>query len=249
MNENSSIILVEDDNALSDAVSQYLEGEGFSVKVVDHGDLAVETILEDEPDLVILDVMLPGKDGLAICREIRPLYAGYIIMFTAREDEIDQIVGLELGADDYLIKPVKPRLLLAKVKAFLRRVDMTRPSSEIADSLCFDDLNIDLSQRSVTLDEKDIILTSAEFDLLVVLAKRAGDILTRDNIMSQLSKGHYDGLDRTIDNRISLLRKKLGDDSGVPTRIKTVRSKGYMFVPGAWSISAWSKSKEGQNNV
>ena len=112
MNEGSSIILVEDDKVLADAVCQYLGGEGFAVQVIEDGNAAVEAITSAQPDLVILDIMLPGKDGLTICREIRPSYPGYVIMFTAREDEIDQIVGLELGADDYLIKPVKPRLLL-----------------------------------------------------------------------------------------------------------------------------------------
>jgi len=234
MNEGSSIILVEDDKALSDAVCQYLSGEGFTVRVIDDGNAAVQAITADQPDLVILDIMLPGKDGLTVCREVRPDYSGYIIMFTAREDEIDQIVGLELGADDYLIKPVKPRLLLAKVKAFLRRGEMRVEASEDSSQLCFDDLVVDIAQRTVRLEGKEVPLTSAEFDLLAILAKQAGNILTRDDIMQKLSGGRYDGMDRTIDNKISLLRRKLGDDSGVPTRIKTVRSKGYVLVPGAW---------------
>lgn len=237
MNEDSSIILVEDDKALADAVCQYLGGEGFAVQVIEDGNAAVEAITSAQPDLVILDIMLPGKDGLTICREIRPSYFGYIIMFTAREDEIDQIVGLELGADDYLIKPVKPRLLLAKVKAFLRRGTMQSEPAEKSGQLNFDDLCIDLAQRTVILSGNDVSLTSAEFDLLAVLAKRAGNILSRDEIMQQLSGGRYDGLDRTIDNKISLLRRKLGDDAGVPARIKTVRSKGYVLVPGAWGKS------------
>lgn len=235
MNEGSRIILVEDDTALAESVREYLSGEGFTVTIISDGNVAVQAITSDKPDLVILDIMLPGKDGLTICREIRPAYQGYVIMFTAREDEIDQIVGLELGADDYLIKPVKPRLLLAKVKAFLRRGNARADSSGTTDQLVFDDLLIDLTQRTVVLNDVDVILTSAEFDLLVILAKRAGTILTRDEIMQQLSGGRYDGLDRTIDNKISLLRRKLGDDTGVPTRIKTVRSKGYVLVPGAWS--------------
>ena len=234
MNEGSSIILVEDDKALSDAVFQYLSGEGFMVRVIDDGNAAVQAISADQPDLVILDIMLPGKDGLTICREVRPVYRGYIIMFTAREDEIDQIVGLEIGADDYLIKPVKPRLLLAKVKAFLRRGELPIDSKQRSSQLCFDNLIVDISQRTVALDGQEVLLTSAEFDLLAILAKQAGNVLTRDDIMQQLSGGRYDGLDRTIDNKISLLRRKLGDDSSVPTRIKTVRSKGYLLVPGAW---------------
>ena len=241
MNEDSRIILVEDYKALADAVCEYLSGEGFAVKVIDNGNDAVQAIISDQPDLVILDIMLPGKDGLTVCREIRPAYHGYIIMFTAREDEIDQIVGLELGADDYLFKPVKPRLLLAKVKAFLRRGNIHVESEEKSIQLVFDSLSIYLMQRTVVLDETDIALTSAEFDLLAILAKRAGNILSRDEIMQQLSGARYDGLDRTIDNKISLLRRKLGDDSNVPSRIKTVRSKGYVLVPGAWATTEASK--------
>ena len=241
MNEDSRIILVEDDKALADAVCEYLSGEGFAVKVIDNGNDAVQAIISEQPDLVILDIMLPGKDGLTVCREIRPAYRGYIIMFTAREDEIDQIVGLELGADDYLFKPVKPRLLLAKVKAFLRRGNIHVESEEKSSQIVFDSLNIDLMQRTVVLDETDITLTSAEFDLLAILAKQAGNILSRDEIMQQLSGARYDGLDRTIDNKISLLRRKLGDDSNVPSRIKTVRSKGYVLVPGAWATTVASK--------
>ena len=241
MNEDSRIILVEDDKALADAVCEYLSGEGFAVKVIDNGNDAVQAIISDQPDLVILDIMLPGKDGLTVCREIRPAYHGYIIMFTAREDEIDQIVGLELGADDYLFKPVKPRLLLAKVKAFLRRGNIHVESAEKSSQLVFDGLSIDLMQRTVVLDETDITLTSAEFDLLAILAKQAGNILSRDEIMQQLSGARYDGLDRTIDNKISLLRRKLGDDSNVPSRIKTVRSKGYVLVPGAWATTEASE--------
>lgn len=235
MNEGSNILLVEDDQALAEAVCQYLSGEGFSVQIIADGNAAVQAITSSQPDLVILDIMLPGKDGLTICREIRPDYKGFVIMFTAREDEIDQIVGLELGADDYLIKPVKPRLLLAKVKAFLRRGSMQADSTGDPDQLTFDELRIDLSQRTVILNGEEVRLTSAEFDLLVILAKRAGNILTRDEITQQLSGGRYDGLDRTIDNKISLLRRKLGDDSGIPARIKTVRSRGYVLVPGAWT--------------
>lgn len=237
MNEGSSIILVEDDKALASAVSQYLETEGFEVDVVDNGDTAVETITREQPDLVILDIMLPGKDGLTVCREVRPSYSGYILMFTAREDEIDQIVGLELGADDYLIKPVKPRLLLAKVKAFLRRGDAKTEANSVDDVLGFDDLEIDTLERTVRFAGDPVSVTSAEFDLLVILARKAGQILSRDEIMQQLSGNRYDGLDRSIDNKISSLRRKLGDDSSEPVRIKTVRSKGYVLVPGAWKLS------------
>jgi DNA-binding response OmpR family regulator len=231
---NPQIMLVEDDLPLAEAVSEYLSKEGLAISVVHDGISAVEQIIETQPALVILDIMLPGKDGLTVCREIRPYYHGFIIMFTAKEDDIDQVVGLELGADDYLIKPVKPRLLLAKVKAFLRRTTMQIGELPKLDILQFGELVIDLSKREVKLNSILIVLTSAEFDLLAVLAKKAGQILSRDDITQQLKGGEYDGLERTIDNKISQLRKKLGDDSSLPTRIKTIRSKGYMLVPGAW---------------
>ncbi|MES9852333.1 MAG: response regulator [Candidatus Thiodiazotropha sp. L084R] len=237
MGVGKNILLVEDDKVLADAVSEYLSNEGFSISVIDNGSAAIPEIINTQPDLVILDIMLPGKDGLTVCKEVRPEYAGYIIMFTAREDEIDQIVGLELGADDYLIKPVKPRLLLAKVKAFLRRDTQVTSAQKIPTQLEFGSLKINLDERSVILSGKEITFTSAEFDLLAILARQAGTVLSRDEITRQLSGGHYDGLDRTIDNKISLLRKKLGDDSTTPTRIKTVRLKGYVLIPGAWSTS------------
>lgn len=231
----SNILLVEDDKALAEVIQEYLINEGFSVQLVSDGIEACSRIVEDQPELVILDIMLPGKDGLTVCREVRPGYSGYIIMFTAREDEIDQIVGLELGADDYLIKPVKPRLLLAKVKAFLRRGGAENNETKPTQTLEFNKLVINLEKREVILDSELIALTSAEYDLLIVLAKRAGSILSRDEITKKLSGGEYDGLERTIDNKISQLRRKLGDDASVPTRIKTIRSKGYLFVPSAWA--------------
>jgi DNA-binding response OmpR family regulator len=228
------IVLVEDDKVLAEAVSKYLSHEGYAMEVINDGAVAVSEIIAQQPDLVILDIMLPGKDGLTICKEVRPRYAGYILMFTAREDEIDQIVGLEIGADDYLIKPVKPRYLLAKIKAFLRRDPARQASAVPSVTLNFDDLTINLEERSVLLAGEAINLTSAEFDLLVILAQNAGMVMSRDEIMRHLSGNHYDGLDRTIDNKISLLRKKLGDDATAPFRIKTVRLKGYVLIPGAW---------------
>lgn len=235
MQSPNKILLVEDDRALAELICEYLGNEGYCVKHLNDGSLLESSIAQFEPTLIILDIMLPGKDGFTLCREIRPLYTGFIMVFTAREDEIDQIVGLELGADDYLIKPVKPRLLLAKIKSVFRRLTEQDQAISAAANLEFGQLAIDLNNRLVCLHGETINLTSAEFELLAVLANNAGQILSRDAITQALSGAYHDGLDRKIDNKISQLRKKLGDDASQPQRIKTVRSKGYLFVVNAWA--------------
>jgi DNA-binding response OmpR family regulator len=232
MNTDYSILIVEDDLELAATISEYLSGEGFRVAMESNGAVAEKRLLVERPDLVILDMMLPGKDGISICRDIRPHFPGYIIMFTAREDEVDQIVGLELGADDYLIKPVKPRLLLAKIKSFLRRPLTGEASNH--EPFCFGELCIDMAKQQVSLSQTPVSLTNAEFDLLILLAQHAGETLSRQLITQRLKGGEYDGIDRGIDNRISQLRKKLNDDGREPYRIKTVRNKGYVLIPGAW---------------
>jgi DNA-binding response OmpR family regulator len=234
MKANNSILLVEDDIPLATSISEYLINEGFSVEIESNGLHAIERILKLQPDLVILDIMLPGKDGVSICREVRPNFDGYILMFTAKEDEIDQIVGLEVGADDYLIKPIKPRLMLAKVNSFLRRKSLNSQNTEVDKEIVIGNLTVDLVARTVVYDDVPLSLTSAEFELLALLAKHAGNILSRDDIARNTTGNVYDGLERTIDNKISSLRKKLNDDAKEPNKIKTVRSKGYILVPSAF---------------
>lgn len=228
----AKILLVEDNQLLSASIAEYLEVEGFSVSVEANGIIAQQRILNEQPDLVILDLMLPGRDGVSICRQVRDSYSGYILMFTAKEDEIDQIIGLEIGADDYLIKPVKPRLLLAKVKSFLRRKETLSPQDNVV--IKHGSLRIDTLQRLVTLMQAPVDITAAEYEVLLLLAKHPGQILSRD-FMAQHVKGlEYDGLERSTDNRISQLRKKLNDNARSPKRIKTIRSKGYLFIASAW---------------
>ncbi|OUS35567.1 DNA-binding response regulator ['Osedax' symbiont bacterium Rs2_46_30_T18] len=225
------IVLVEDNQLLSESIAEYLEIQGYSVCVESNGILGERRILSEQPELVILDLMLPGKDGVSICRDIRAQYSGYILMFTAKEEEIDQIIGLEIGADDYLIKPVKPRLLLAKIKAFLRRTEtVTAPES----LLNYGALEIDAARRTVSLAQREIDITAAEFEVLLLLAKNAGEILSRDYIAQNIRGLEHDGLERSTDNRISQLRKKLDDDARAPKKIKTIRSKGYVFIASAW---------------
>ena len=211
----------------------------MTVGLETHGGAAVERIRSEQPDLVVLDLMLPGEDGLSICRRVRPQYSGPIIMLTARTDDLDQVLGLEMGADDYVSKPVKPRVLLARIRAMLRRVTENAQgqggevNGEEPARLQFNDLVVDRSMREAWLNDESIDLTSAEFDLLWLLASNAGRVLSREEIFTALRGIEYDGQDRSIDVRVSRIRPKIGDDPIHPRRIKTVRSKGYLFVKEA----------------
>ena len=233
------ILLVEDDDRLARLTSEYLQKNDFEVAIEARGDTAETRILNDEPDLVILDIMLPGKDGFEVCRSVRDRYKGVILMLTARDEDLDQILGLELGADDYIAKPVQPRLLLARIKALLRRTPGNAMAEDFtnsgeAEELSFGNFRISQATRSAHLGNETIDLTTAEFDLLWQLARHAGNILSRDDLLQQLRGIGFDGLDRSIDARISRLRRKLGDDPDNPTRIKTVRGKGYLFSKHDW---------------
>jgi two-component system response regulator RstA len=235
--ETWKILIVEDDERLANLTREYLESNGMQVSVVGDGAVAVAVIKSDQPDLVILDLMLPGEDGLSVCRLVRPYYTGPIIMLTARDDDLDQVLGLEMGADDYLSKPVRPRVLLARIRALLRRLKDIPQVGFGADGengginrVTFANLVVDNGMREAWLDEQTIDLTSAEFDLLWLLSSNAGRVLSREEIFTALRGIEYDGQDRSIDVRISRIRPKIGDDSLQPRRIKTVRSKGYLFV-------------------
>jgi two-component system OmpR family response regulator/two-component system response regulator RstA len=235
---SARLLLVEDDPRLAALVREFLMQHDFDVTIEPRGDRAVAVILETRPALVILDLMLPGLNGLDVCRAVRPRYAGPILMLTARDDDLDQILGLEIGADDYLVKPAEPRVLLARVRALLRRhaAIAAEPDTDAAAAqpLAFGRLRIDRRARRVTLGDAPVPLSTGEFDLLWLLAARAGEPLTRKAILAELRNLTYDGTDRSIDIGISRLRRKLGDDTDPPARIKTLRGKGYQFVPDAW---------------
>ncbi|CAA0107258.1 Transcriptional regulatory protein RstA [BD1-7 clade bacterium] len=241
----TKVILVEDDERLSSLIQRYLQQNHFEVDVVHNGNLAVDAILSTIPDLVILDLMLPGLDGLSICRKIREHYHGLIIFLTASEDDIDHVVGVELGADDFIIKPIKPRVLLARIRMLLRRSNNTpcseqaiAPNNELSNAtytdLQFGALSIQHSKRHVALNNERISLTTSEFDLLWLLASHAEEVLSRETLYQTLRGIEYDGMDRAMDTKIANLRRKLGDHARMSTRIITVRGQGYLFVPDNW---------------
>jgi len=221
------ILLVEDDQRLADMVAEFLESSGFEVSTEHRGDVAVNAILRLRPDAVVLDVNLPGMSGFEVCQMVRSDYRGAIIMLTARGDEVDEILGLEFGADDYIAKPVKPRVLLARLRSHLRRSQASL--DEAGSPIVVGPLVVDPARRLAEIDGRAIDLTTAEFDLLQLLADHAGHPLSRHEIYEHIHGMRYDSMDRSIDLRISRLRKKLGDDPARPKRIKSVRGVGYML--------------------
>lgn len=225
------IVVVEDDERLGALITQYLVRHGYRVLLEADGAQAEATVLAHAPAAVLLDATLPGRDGFDICRTLRPRYAGVICMLTARNDDIDQVLGLELGADDYIGKPIEPRVLLARLRAHLRRQS---PAPHAHDAVCFGQLRIDRGSREVHLHGTRVELTDAEFDLLLVLAEGVGRIFSREDLFQSLRGISFDGADRSIDARVSRLRRKLGDDQEPAQGIKTVRGRGYLFNRSAW---------------
>ncbi len=232
MSEQPRVLIVEDDLELAEWIAEYLQDKGYDVSAVHCGKQAVDVILAQQPDLVILDGMLPKLDGLDVCKAVRPKFSNPILMLTARDEELDEVLGLEVGADDYMTKPVRARVLLARVRKHLDRVakDSSVGEKTINEKLVFDRLSIDSATRSVVFDDERLDLSSKEFDILWLLAQNAGQIISRDFLVKQLRGFDYDGYDRSIDLLISRLRKKLGDNSSESGRIKTVWGKGYLFV-------------------
>ncbi|MEO8383905.1 MAG: response regulator [Betaproteobacteria bacterium] len=229
------VLLVEDDVDLSSAISDYLAKQGIAVSVEGRGDRALARIDELRPDVVILDVMLPGKDGFDVCRELRGSGSTVpVIILTAKEEDFDQVLGLELGADDYLAKPVQPRVLLARIKAITRRMHAISASNTEGELLQFGRLRIHGTNREVTLSERRIELSPAEFDLLWLLATNAGKVMQRNEILKSLRGLHYSGADRSVDARLYRLRRRFGVDKEASWKIKTVRPHGYMFCQEPW---------------
>ena len=236
-NPQASILLVEDDADLAGLIQDYLRKNGFSVNLISDGLEALKAIPVQQPDLVILDIMLPGMSGMDVCRNLRPHYNGLILMLTALDEDMDQMLGLELGADDYVIKPVQPRLLLTRIRTLLRRLEKGTQSqspqlqiaTESVQVVKAGQVTIDSGKRQVHYNDQIIDLTTAEFELLLLLAQHIGQPVSREVIMQQLRGFDYDGLDRSMDRRISRLRKKLQVASLSQSTIKTVRGKGYQL--------------------
>ena len=232
------ILLIEDDARLAELTAAYLEQNGLRIAVEGRGDRAIERFVRERPRLVLLDLLLPGKDGLSICRELRRHHDVPILMLTARDTDLDHVIGLEAGADDYVMKPVDPMVLLARVRALLRRAERgTATTGERKTDIQLGALRISETSREVWLSGKSVALTTQEFELLSLLAHRAGELVSRDEVFRSMRGIDYDGLDRSIDGRVSKLRRKLGDDAAAPTRIKTVWGKGYLLVPDAWELA------------
>jgi DNA-binding response OmpR family regulator len=240
-NNAAHILIVEDDVSLADWIKEYLLLKHYQVSIVGRGDLAVKFIKQHNPDLVILDGMLPGLDGLDVLKAVRPDYTNTIVMMTARDEELDEVLGLEMGADDYLTKPIRANVLSTKIRKYLDKqttlssIQAKASEKEIKpDKFQYGRLIVDKSARSVLLADQTINISSNEFDLLWSLIKRAGSTVTRDELIQSLRGFEYDGFDRTVDLIISKLRKKLNDNASQPFRIKTVWGKGYLLVKDAW---------------
>jgi two-component system, OmpR family, phosphate regulon response regulator OmpR len=221
------ILLVEDDPRLADMLHEYLGQAGFGVTVASLGATALEKLSEAAYDAVVLDLMLPDMDGLNVCRELRAKYDTPVLMLTARGDAIDRIVGLELGADDYLPKPFEPRELVARLRAIMRR--RVRGTTD-EKSLRFGRLELDTAARAVRLDGKPCELTGYQFDLLVALAKNAGRVLSREVLMDLVKGEEFESFDRSIDVHVSRIRAVIEDNPKKPRRIITVRAAGYVFA-------------------
>lgn len=228
------VMLVEDDERLAGLIKEYLVAYEFEIDVVQRGDVAVAHFKKTQPDIVVLDLMLPGLDGMVVCRQLRDMSKVPIIILTAREDSYDEVSALEQGADDYVTKPVQPRILLARLRSLVRR--MSQASEEVnsleKSHLIFGQLKIALNDRLVFWQNQIIELTNTEFKLLLVFAESSGKVLSRDDILMRLRGIEFDGLDRSVDNLISRLRRRFDDLKA--EKIKTVWGEGYLFSPSAW---------------
>lgn len=222
----SRVLLIDDDTRLHELLASYLQQNGFTVTVAPDGRRGLAALEGGAFDAVLLDIMMPGLDGIEVIKRIRPKSAVPILMLTAKGDETDRVVGLELGADDYISKPFSPRELLARLRAVLRR---TRPDQP-AEQLTAGEIAVDIAGRGVTASGRAVELTGIEFDILVALVRRAGRVVSRDALLEEAGRGDVTVSDRTVDVHISHLRQKLGDDPRAPRLIKTVRGVGYVLA-------------------
>ena len=223
------VLVVDDEPKIREIVRRYLEVEGFTVAEASDGQSALQIAGELHPDLVILDVMMPGLDGIDVLRNLRTESDVYVILLTARAEEVDKLIGLSVGADDYITKPFSPRELVARVKTVLRRTRDTR-ANESEDALDFEGLSIDLARREVRRSTELVELTTLEFDLLAALARAPGRVLTRRQLLERVWGWDFYGDERVVDVHIRAIRKALGDNADAPELIGTVRGVGYKFL-------------------
>ncbi len=227
---SASILLVEDDTRLGALLSEFLSAHGFVTSVVEDGLEAVSRIQREQPPVVVLDLMLPGIPGLEVLRRIRPEFRGVVLILTASKAEGDEIDGLEHGADDFVTKPVDPRILLARVRSVLRRASAAEGVSAGTPPIVLANLTLDQTSRTAKINGVAVDLTSTEWALLWVLASRAGTVVSRDDLYTDALGATYDGLDRGVDIHLSRLRKKLAAQGFDPSTIKSIRSVGYLFA-------------------
>lgn len=227
----NKVLIIDDDEELCELVSEYLSVEGFETEAVHDGETGLKRALTGEYGLAILDVMLPKMNGFEVLRSLRSESKMPVLMLTARGDDMERIVGLEIGADDYLPKPFNPRELVARLRAILRRVQtVDEKSAALPDKLQVDDLEVSIPSRSARIDGEELNLTSVEFDLLTVLLEQAGKIVKKEDLSEKVLERKLSPFDRSLDMHISNLRKKLGNRHDGGERIKTIRSVGYIYT-------------------
>jgi DNA-binding response OmpR family regulator len=246
----AKILVVDDEHSLVDLVRSYLEAEGYRVSEAFDGHSALQIAEQERPDVVVLDVMMPGLDGVEVCRRLRHFSNAYVLMLTSKSGEIDKLIGLSVGADDYMTKPFSPRELVARVKAMLRRAEMGaatgagRMAPDVPEPVVFGDLVVDVARHEVTQGGKIVQLTPREFDLLAALSAHPGLVFTRAQLLHRVWGDEvYDG--RVVDVHITGLRKKLDDDPAAPRYIETVRGVGFRFGPRS-SSQATSRDNTNQ---
>jgi len=230
--DKAHLLIVEDDDQLAELLLEYLGQQGFELSRMASGDGAAEEILEKQPDLVILDLMLPGANGLDVCRQVRDTYQGAILMLTASQSEADHVAGLELGADDFVNKPIEPRVLLARIRSQLRRLSggWASSSHDQHGILEVGTLRVDMGSRDVSVEGQLVPLTTMEFDVLLKLALEAGTIVKRDDLYTSVMGVEYDGIDRGMDVHVSRIRRKLQRSGFDSSRLKSVRGVGYLLA-------------------
>ena len=228
--DKARLLIADDDDALTELMQEFLGMHLFEISRVASGDAVVEAIAKTQPHLLILDLMLPGMNGLDVCRRIRDDYSGAILMLTASQSEADHVAGLELGADDFVTKPIEPRVLLARIRTQLRRLQIDRIDGDLNGLLSFGPLEVDISSRSVQVDGAQVPLTTMEYDIFAMLAKNAGSVVKRDDLYKRVIGTEYNGIDRGLDVHMSRIRHKLQGVGFDTSRLKSVRAVGYLLA-------------------